>query len=129
MAKPNPFEGLAPDAPVHGAIEDLLADLYRCGEWEDRHEDLLDQWRAARGEAAKDHWRWWAGEVDADLYANDFDTRDEAIAWGRKEYAREAAFRIVAARACADDVKDGADEVALTDHRHHETIQGAQNDG
>jgi hypothetical protein len=77
------FEGLGDTS--HAVIEKLLCDIYTSGDWDIEHDDLLDEWRAARGDAAKDHWVWWAGDCDDDSYAHQADSREAVIAVGRRE--------------------------------------------
>ena len=66
-------------------------------------------WRAARGEAGLTAWRWWAKAADDDEYANELATREEAIAWARREYRGEA-ITIVEARCFADEIE--GDEIS-----------------
>lgn len=121
----NPFIGLP--EPVHSIIEQLLADLYNVGEWEDRHETQLQQWRLARGEDAKGPWRWWIGEVDpCEGYSFEAVTREEAIAIGNREFNNddnEHAFQIVEARMWSDTVKEGQDISPFAEARNCEVIE------
>ena len=116
-----------PDA-THDVIEELLSNLWASGGWTVRHEDLLDQWRIARGEVAKDqHWRWWIGEVDGESYSLDFDRREDAVAAGRREFANEGKFWIINARLWADNVKDGDDIQWFAESRGKATVVVADN--
>jgi hypothetical protein len=124
----SPFADLRPE--THDVIEKLLSNLYSSGEWGDEHEKLLDQWRAAQGEAAKDEkWIWWIGVVDDDAYSFDAHTRDEALAIGHREFHDVEAFEIIEARLWKDDVK-GGDEIAdFAETRNHEIITLAAGSG
>ena len=122
----NPFIGMSDAA--HQVVERLLSDLYKGGEWQDEHEDLLDQWRDARGEDAKTDWHWWAGDVDNDVYSFDAATRDEVIAMGRREFRSDGKFRIVEARLWSDFIKDGADVCDFAETRNYAVIPVADND-
>lgn len=117
---PNPFAGL-PES-THTVIEQLLHDIYAAGEWADEHEHMLDQWRAERGEAAKDSWGWWFGEVDVESFDDEAPTREEAITRGRVAFAGEDLFWIVEARFWADNVKEGQDIAEFAEMRNRETI-------
>ncbi|SDA15160.1 hypothetical protein [Sphingomonas sp. NFR15] len=120
-ASANPaFVGLSNG--THAVIEKLLSDIHAAGEWTDEHEALLAAWRASRVDAAKDEWRWWVGAVDDDSYAEDFATRDEAIAAG-PAHAEEGCFQIIEARFWADNVKDGAEITDFADCRNHEILE------
>lgn len=121
----NPFVGLS--AATHEVIEHLLADVYRAGEWEDEHEDWLDQWRAARGERGKDRWLWWVGEVGCAEYDEEADTREAAIALGRKTYVDQGEFQIVEARLWNDNVKEGEEISSFADSRNAAVIRLADN--
>lgn len=84
--------------------------------------DIRDHWRARRGEAGKGDWSWWAGEVDGESYACEFNTRDEAIAWGKQEWLGDP-FRIVEARFWADDLTPEDDVVPFAEARNAEVIE------
>lgn len=116
----NPFVGLS-DA-MDQVVERLFYDLWRGGEWNDEHEELLQQWRAARGDAAFDHWIWWFGDVEGDSYDEEADTRDAAIALGTARYLAEGQFRIVEACLWNDNVKEGEEISEFARTRNGETI-------
>jgi hypothetical protein len=118
--QPNPFIGLS--QAVHDVFEQMLATIYRAGDWDDRQEQLLNQWRQARGKAAKDSWGWWFGELDGESYDDEAPTRDEAIARGRVAFAGDDSFWIVEARLWADNVKEGEDVSEFAEMRNRETI-------
>lgn len=107
---------------THAVIEKLLSDIHAADEWTDEHEALLGAWRASRGDAAKDEWRWWVGAVDDDSYSEDFATREEAVERG-PAHAEEGCFQIIEARFWADDVKSGADVTDFADCRNHEMLE------
>lgn len=124
----NPFVGVNADAMA--IIGTLLGKVYQQGdEWEhDPCDRWLANWRAARGEDAFDHWRWWIGEVARETYALDFATRAEAIAAAPKAIARgdfqltDGRFEIVEARCWADEV-EAADEVSwFAEKRNREIL-------
>jgi hypothetical protein len=123
VAEDNPFIGL-PNA-AHAAIEKVLSRLYAVGDWDDEDEEVLGQWREARGEAAKDHWRWWVGYVDAESYGQEADTREEAIEIGQARYGEDGKFAIIEARLWADDVKEGAEFGEFAEARNHEIVEAA----
>lgn len=125
MAEPIYFEN---GAPTHAAIEKLLGDIYRSGDWTDDHEDILDQWRAARGDDAKDNWAWWVGEVGCETYSFGPETRDAAIADGRREYGQDGKFEIIEARLWNDDVKEGEETMWFAESRNKEVVIMASND-
>ncbi|WP_408591626.1 hypothetical protein [Novosphingobium sp.] len=101
-------------------IEALLTLTNRSGEWNDDHEPILERWRTARGEAGLTPWRWWAKMADDDAYANELATRDEAIAWARREYPGKDIV-VVEARCFADEVE--GDEVCMfAEMRHLERL-------
>lgn len=122
----NPFTDLRPE--THDVIERLLGRIWTAGDWGEEDDDLLDQWRAARGEAGKGEWRWWAGPVDDMAYEHEAASRDEAISIGRREYRAEGQFRIIEARSWSDDVKAGDDLEFFAESRNHAVIVIASND-
>jgi hypothetical protein len=126
----GPFSHL--DKRGHDIIEALLTCIWKSGEWEDEHEDVLAQWRADRGAAAKNSWRWWVGELDCEFYADVFDERLAAITKGRSLFADEVfeseIFQIIEARVWADNVKDGDDVIAFAETRNKEVIRMHAND-
>jgi hypothetical protein len=126
MSETNPFVGIGP--ALHDVIEKLLGHLWAAGEWDDEHEDFLDQWRAARGEDGMDVWRWWIGEIDGESYDEDFASRDEAITEGRNRYADEGEFQIVEARTFNDLVKEAEDISPFAQTRNFEKIKISAND-
>lgn len=101
-------------------IEALLTLANRSGEWNPDHEPMLDRWRAARGEAGLTAWRWWAKAADDDEYANELATREEAIAWARREYRGEA-ITIVEARCFADQI-EGEEICSFAEMRNLEQL-------
>jgi hypothetical protein len=116
------FTGLSSDTNV--VIEALLQLIYRAGEFQDEHYDMLDAWRKARGDAAMDAWRWWIGGPDSDeLYEDEFASEMEALAAGDLRYAAEGKFRIVEARGWADSVEDGADEIGFAATRNASVVE------
>lgn len=119
MAETNPFLGLRAD--THAAIGALLGRVYASGEWEDEDEELLAQWRAARGDEAMDNWRWWVGAPDCDLYAEDAATREEAIEIGRREYAEAGRIEIIEARTWNDEVQ-GDEDCSFAESRNREIV-------
>lgn len=104
-------------------IEALFIALYAAEEWGDEHEKLLSQWRAARGEFAKDTWTWWVGDVDDVECACVASSREDAIARGRKMFSNEGRFKIVEMRMWADNVKEGDDITECADFRAMEVIR------
>lgn len=116
------FTGLSSD--TNAVIEDLLQLIYRAGEFQDEHYDMLDAWRNARGDRAMDAWRWWIGGPDDDeLYEDEFASEMEALAAGDRRYADEGKFRIVEARGWADSVEDGADEIGFAATRNARVVE------
>lgn len=120
------FAGL--NSNTNRVIESLLHTIWRACEFTDEHYDMLDAWRAFRGDAAKAEWRWWVAEVDADLYEEDFATEEEAMAAARQRYAALGSFKIIEARLWADDVQEGDDEMRFAEQRNGRTLEVAAND-
>ena len=123
----NPFAGINADAMA--IIGTLLGKVYQSDEWEpDPCDGWLADWRAARGEDAFDHWRWWIGEVDGETYALDFATRAEAIAAAPKAIASgdfqspDGRFEIVEARCWADDVQAADEIIWFAEKRNREIL-------
>jgi hypothetical protein len=83
---------------------------------------MLERWRAAKGDDAKDPWRWWAMESGGDLYENDLDTRDEAILWAQREYGPDAEIEIIEARTWADCIL-GDENMMFAETRNHEKLR------
>jgi len=117
----NPFVGLPEPAQV--VIEKLLSTIWSSGEWADEHEDMLGQWREARGDDAKEAWAWWVGEDADEPYACDALSREDAIRRGHEMFSREGRFRIVEARMWADNVKEGEDTAAFAEVRNGESFR------
>lgn len=121
----NPFRDLRDD--THQVIEAMLYDLQASSD-HDQVADWIDQWRAARGTAGMNDWRWWIGGDGADIYALDFATRDEAIAAvpGAIRMGdiniEDGHFKIVDARCWNDNLDEGKDEFAFADRRNAETL-------
>jgi hypothetical protein len=118
--KPNPFADIP--TPMNPIIETLLTTLWSSGEWADEHEEMLGQWRDARGDAAKEAWTWWVGEDADEPYACDALSREDAIRRGHEMFSREGRFRIVEARMWADNVKEGDDEMGFAEVRNGESF-------
>lgn len=105
-------------------IEKLLAGIWGQTEWSDDHDEILDKWREARGDAAYDHWTWWVGDsCEGESYSYNCETREEALEYGRREFKHEGSFRIVEARVWADDVKEGDEITEFAETRNAETIK------
>ena len=130
---PNPFRDLRND--THQAIEAMLYDLQSNSDDDDQVADWIDQWRAARGEAGMDDWRWWIGGTDDETYRLDFPTRDQAIAAVPHALqhgdinSEDGRFRIVEARCWADNMDEGKDEFPFADRRNAETLPIPTGDG
>ena len=128
MSAVNPFEGLNADAMT--AVGRLLEIARRSDEYDtsyDEIEGLIASWRAARGDDAFDHWRWWIGEVDG-AYGLYFATRDEAIAAAPAAirdgypFSEDGRFNIVEARFWNDSIEPEDDEMPFATSRNHETL-------
>ncbi|BBD98017.1 hypothetical protein SAMIE_1015180 [Sphingobium amiense] len=115
------FSGL--NNETHSVIEDLLNLIWCSGEWTDEHQDMLEAWRKARGEAAMSNWSWWIGDVDDDLYAYDFTSETAALDAGDRRFSAEGRFRIAEARCWNDNVEDGADEVRFAAIRNARVVE------
>jgi hypothetical protein len=104
----NLFTGL--DKINLDLIEELLSDIYKAGEWEDRHEELLKKWRSSQGEAAMSSWLWWADLVDSESYSFHATTRQKAIDDARAGHLGSDEFgdiEVIEARTWQDVVKEG----------------------
>lgn len=103
------------DPAYMGKVHDALATAIRT--LRDASEDYNEPiavWRAARGEAGKTAWAWWARQIRFDedgLYQNFEPTREAIIAWARKEYGPAARFEICEARQWNDDLE--GDEICF----------------
>ena len=121
----NPFVGMT--KAQDDVVERLLSDIYRDGEWDDTHEDLLAQWRAARGDDAFDHWVWWVGYVGSESYAEDAENRMKAIDRGRRDYSDDGGkFQIIEACVWNDNVKDGDEVTEFARTRNHQIISASE---
>lgn len=120
----NPFIGVNADAMA--IIGTLLGKAYQS-ENEGAVMDWIDQWRAARGEAAFDRWRWWIGEVDGETYALDYATRDAAVADAPRAIragdfvSPDGSYQIIEARGWADEVQ-AADDISWFAERRNKEI-------
>ncbi len=111
--------------------QQLMKDLEAClrlirenGGWTTYHDEILDRWRAARGIAAKTGWSWWARKVGEELYEEEFETRDAAIAWGVKNLEPQVEFELIEARCWADDI-EGDEASWFAESRNHTIIPGS----
>lgn len=122
----NPFIGVNADAMAIVGI--LLGKAYQS-ENEDVVMDWIDQWRAARGDAAFDAWRWWIGEVGGESYALDYSTREAAVADAPRAIragdfvSADGLYQIVEARGWADDVKAADDTLWFAEQRNEEILR------
>lgn len=115
------FVSLSSD--THAVIEELLSKLYSSLDYDDRFLDTLEAWRAARGDVGRGEWRWWIGDVDDELYADDFGSEMEALAAGDGRYDREGKFRICEACCWADNVQEGDDELRFAAIRNERVVE------
>lgn len=69
-------------------------------------------------------WRWWAGELDDDVYnlAVDEPTRDAAISAACRELKAGDRFRIIEARSSTDRRYEGSDFVPFVRTRNAEIV-------
>lgn len=69
-------------------------------------------------------WRWWAGELDEDVYdlVEDCATREEVIQAASRQLSPGDQFRIVEARASEDRRYEGSDFVPFLRTRNKEVI-------
>jgi hypothetical protein len=71
-------------------------------------------------------WRWWVGHFEEiecyEGYSNEVASRDEAIAWGKKEWPGQL-FYIIEARSSEAMQHEGADIVPFLRTRNKELIE------
>lgn len=119
----NPFIGMT---KAHdGVVEQLFSSIYAGGEWTDDHEEMLGQWRDARGDEAYDDWTWWVGYVGDESYGENALNRQKAIDLGQRDYRDEGKFQIIEACLWNDNVKEGEEVSAFARTRNHEIVQVA----
>lgn len=104
-------------------LETCLTDLYACGDWTKDHDAILARFRAAKGEAGMSGWSWWAKEAGEESYANEVETKEQAIAWARCEYGTQATIEVIEARLWDDDI-EGDENCAFAAWRNHEKLVG-----
>lgn len=109
------------DSQVLSDIETLLQDVSAAGDWGDEHEEILERWRALRGEAGKDGWRWWWKQPGDDLYNTDHATRDEALAAALIAEPAAIEVELIEARCWSDDIN--AESAMFAESRNYERGQ------
>lgn len=103
-------------------IESLLRGVSSAGEWQDEHEEILDRWRALRGEEGKSGWRWWWKRPGDDLYQTDHATRDEALAAAlREDPAADDTVELIEARCWSDDIN--VEDAMFAESRNYERVR------
>ena len=109
-------------------VGDLLERLYDDADFTDEDFETLQRWRAARGDAGKGGWDWWAREHGDEMFEIVGDSRDDVIARARCEWPKAEQISIVEACHWDDWYAENDDEGTFAEVRNAETVIFHAND-